>query len=190
MPFHPCVSGCGRYLATGDGHDRCLTCLGVKHAEVAFVDESCSHCGKMTVSELRARLRYLQGGGVPLPLLRSGTRSGGRQTSTTSGSSTGGLRVTVVANPAGNQPSGDHRSSCTSDPVEQPTERAGPSTRSVPAVSSGPPPDQMLISALEGELSDEDSAALPPSGTVAKPESDPEMAAMLSRAAERVGWKI
>ena len=127
------------------------------------------------------------GGGVPLPLPRSGARSGGRQTRTTSGSSTGGLRVTVVANPAGNQPSGDHRSSCTSDPVEQPTERAGPSTRSVPAVSSGPPPDRMSISASEGELSDEDSAALPPSGTVAKPESDPEMAAMLSRAAEMVG---
>ncbi len=28
----------------GDGHDRCLTCLGSKHAEVAFVDESSSHC--------------------------------------------------------------------------------------------------------------------------------------------------
>ena len=54
-------------------------------------------------------------------------------------------------------------------------------------VSSGPPPDRMSISASEGELSDEDSAALPPSGTVAKPESDPEMAAMLSRAAEMVG---
>lgn len=44
MPFHPCVSGCGHYLAPGDGHNRCLTCLGVKHAEAAFVDESCSHC--------------------------------------------------------------------------------------------------------------------------------------------------
>uniref|UniRef100_A0A673LCG9 Receptor-type tyrosine-protein phosphatase U n=1 Tax=Sinocyclocheilus rhinocerous TaxID=307959 RepID=A0A673LCG9_9TELE len=35
--------------------------------------------------------------------------------------------------------------------------------QSVPAISSGPPPDQMSISASEGELSDEDSAALPPS---------------------------
>ena len=59
MPFHPCVSGCGRYLATGDGHDCCLTCLG-KHAEVAFVDESSSLCGKMTISELRTRLCFLQ----------------------------------------------------------------------------------------------------------------------------------
>ncbi len=44
MPFRPCVSGCGRYLAPGDGHDRCLSCLGIEHAEAAFVDESCPHC--------------------------------------------------------------------------------------------------------------------------------------------------
>ncbi len=42
---HPCVSGCDRSLALGDGHDRCLMCLDSKHAEVAFVDESSSHCG-------------------------------------------------------------------------------------------------------------------------------------------------
>uniref|UniRef100_A0A673LCH4 protein-tyrosine-phosphatase n=1 Tax=Sinocyclocheilus rhinocerous TaxID=307959 RepID=A0A673LCH4_9TELE len=47
--------------------------------------------------------------------------------------------------------------------MERPTESAGPSLKSVPAISSGPPPDQMSISASEGELSDEDSAALPPS---------------------------
>ncbi len=49
---HPCVSGCGRYLVPGDGHDRCLTCLGSKHAEVAFVDEASSHGGKMIILEL------------------------------------------------------------------------------------------------------------------------------------------
>ncbi len=37
----------------GDGHDRCLTCLGSKHAEVAFVDEASSHGGKMIILELR-----------------------------------------------------------------------------------------------------------------------------------------
>ncbi len=50
---HPCVSGCGRYLVPGDGHDHCLTCLGSKHAEVAFVDEASSHGGKMIILELR-----------------------------------------------------------------------------------------------------------------------------------------
>ncbi len=71
MPFRPCVSGCGRYLAPGDGYDRCLSCLGIEHAEAAFVDESCPHCGGMTVAGLRTRLRFLQRGGVPVPLPRS-----------------------------------------------------------------------------------------------------------------------
>ncbi len=77
MPFRPCVSGCGRYLAPGDGHDRCLSCLGIEHAEAAFVDESCPHCGGMTVAGLRTRLRFLQRGGVPVPLPRSRVPPGG-----------------------------------------------------------------------------------------------------------------
>ncbi len=48
MSYHPCVSGCGRSLAPQDGHDHCLTCLGIQHAEEAFVDGSCSSCGDMT----------------------------------------------------------------------------------------------------------------------------------------------
>ncbi len=47
MSYHPCVSGCGRFLAPQDGHDRCLMCLGIQHAEEAFVDGSCSFCGDM-----------------------------------------------------------------------------------------------------------------------------------------------
>ncbi len=53
-----------------------------------------------------------QRGGALLPLPRSGSRHGCSQARTTSGSGTGGLRVTVVANPPGNQPLRDHRSSC------------------------------------------------------------------------------
>ncbi len=46
----------------------------------------------------------------------------------------------------------------------------------------------MLVAASEGErMRDEDSPALPPSGVAALPESDPEMTAMLSRAAASVG---
>ncbi len=76
-----------------------------------------------------------QRGGALLPLPRSGSRSGCRQTRTSSGGGTDGLRITVVANPPGNQPSRDHCSSCTPKPVELPVERAEPSTRGVPAVS-------------------------------------------------------
>ncbi len=99
MSFRPCVSGCGRYLAPGDGHDRCLSCLGIEHAEAAFVDESCPHCGGMTVAGLRTRLRFLQRGGVPVLLPRSRVPPGGRQGGATSGSSRAGLTVTVRNSP-------------------------------------------------------------------------------------------
>ncbi len=70
--------------------------------------------------------------------------------------------------------------------------RTGASTEwGTPPVSFGAPPDELMsIAASEGEPSlsgDDDSAALPPSGVVALSEPDPEMTAMLSRAAENVG---
>ncbi len=87
-----------------DGHDRCLTCLGIQHAEKALVDGSCSSSkekkrkGDMTISELRNRLRYVKHGGVPLPLPQfsvcPGTRGGAA-----SGGVRGYLRVTVRASP-------------------------------------------------------------------------------------------
>ncbi len=186
MSYHPCVSGCGRFLSPQDGHDRCLTCLGIQHAEGAFVDGSCSSCGDMTISELRDRLRYVKLGGVPLPLPRSGVRPGTRGAAA-SGGVRGDLRITVRASPRGVP----HPSSAP-QPVGLPLERAGTSAeRGTPPVSFGAPPDdQMSIAASEGELSlsgDDDSAALPPSGVVALSEPDPEMTAMLSRAAENVG---
>ncbi len=108
MASRLCDSGCGRFLASSDGHDRCPLCLGYQHAEAALVDESCSHCGN---------------------------------------------RISFEA------PADDGRS----------------------------------IAASEVELGfgDDDLAALPPSGRVALPESDPELTAMLSRAAESVGlhWR-
>ncbi len=75
-----------------------------------------------------------------------------------------------------------------------PDELSGPSDRAGPSISFGAPADdRMSIAASEGELGsrDDDSAVLPPSGRVALPESDPELTAMLSRAAESVGlhWR-
>ncbi len=194
MPFRPCVSGCGRYLAPGDGHDRCLSCLGIEHAEAAFVDESCPHCGGMTVAGLRTRLRFLQRGGVPVPLPRSRVPPGGYQGEATSGSSRAGLTVTVR-----NSPPKTARAppvTGTSLPMELPRERAGPSHGGgVQLVSFGAPPDdRMSIATSEGE-SDQSgnygSVPLPPSGRSAVPDSDPEMVAMLARAAESAGleWR-
>ncbi len=89
------------------------------------MDESCSQCGKMTVAELRTRLRFLQGVPVPLPRSRAppgGSRGGGA----TSGSSRTGLAVTVRNSPPRNQPSRAPLSTSTSQPVELPRELAGP----------------------------------------------------------------
>ncbi len=187
MSYHPCVSGCGRSLAPQDGHDHCLTCLGIQHAEEAFVDGSCSSCGDMTISELRNRLRCVKHGGVPLPLPRSGVRPGTKRGGTASGGVRGDLRITVRASPSG----GSHPSGAP-QPAGVPLVRTGASAEwGTPPVSFGASPDdQMSVAASEGEPSlsgDDDSAALPPSGVVALSEPDPEMTAMLSRAAENVG---
>ncbi len=104
---------------------------------------------------------------------------------------TGDLRITVSAFPSGNQPPRNPHSSCTPQPAELLEERGGPSQRCAPSVSFGAPlDDRMSIAASEGEsdfAGDDASAQLPPSGTVAVPDTYPEMMAMLSRAANRVG---
>ncbi len=89
-------------------------------------------------------------------------------------------------------PSGVPHPSGTPQPAGVPLVRTGASTVwGTPPVSFGASPDdQMSVAASEGEPSlsgDDDSAALPPSGVVALFEPDPEMTAMLSRAAENVG---
>ncbi len=82
-----------------NGHDRCLTCLGGSTlrwrswmSHLLTVD---AHLG------VAARLRYLDKGAELLPPSRSSSRPGCRQARSTSGGSTAGLRITVVANPQG-----------------------------------------------------------------------------------------
>ncbi len=69
MASRSCVSGCGLFLTSSDGHDRCPSCLGFRHAEAALVDESCSHCGNMTIAMLRSR--YLLASTIGVRLLPS-----------------------------------------------------------------------------------------------------------------------
>ncbi|KAA0718626.1 hypothetical protein E1301_Tti018840 [Triplophysa tibetana] len=42
--MYRCSLGCSTLIEEGDGHDRCVRCLGVQHTEAAFVDTSCPHC--------------------------------------------------------------------------------------------------------------------------------------------------
>ncbi len=185
MASRSCVSGCGRFLTSSDGHDRCPSCLGFRHAEAALVDESCSHCGNMTMAMLRSRYLLARRGGIPLALPRSSS-SGWR---TTSAQGQGDLRITVRASPSSTSPRASHSSS-TSHRLGFPDEYAGSSDRAGPSISFGAPADDgVSIPASGDELGsgEDDSAALPPSGRVALPESDPELTAMLSRAAESIG---
>ncbi len=78
MASRSCVSGCGRFLASSDGHDRCVSCLGFQHAETALVDDSCSLCGNMTIAMLRSRYLLVKRGGIPLAMPRSSS-SGSRK---------------------------------------------------------------------------------------------------------------
>ncbi len=67
-------------------------------------------------------------------------------------------------------------------------ELADPLTGRAQHLVLAPADGRMLIAASEGELGsgDDDSFVLPPSGRVTLPESDPELTAKLSRAAESV----
>ncbi|XDV37095.1 hypothetical protein PO909_006758 [Leuciscus waleckii] len=119
----------------------------------------------MTIAVLRSRLALVPEGGVPITTPHPRVPCG-----------MGDQRIIVMASPPLTPLS--HRS------------RWSPSIMDRPAVSFGAPPeDRMAIAASEGELAsaDDDSAALSPSGSVTLPEPDPEMSAMLKRAAEAVG---
>ncbi|XP_016422019.1 uncharacterized protein LOC107750954 [Sinocyclocheilus rhinocerous] len=171
-------------------HDRCISCLGLQHAEAALMDESCSQCGNMTIATLRSRYLLIKRGGIPLAMPRSSS-SGSRRATSVHGQ--GDLRVTVRASPSSTSPRASHSSSM-SHHLVLPDERAGSSDRAGSSIlCAAQAEDRMSVAASEGELGsgDEDSAALPPSGRVALPESDPELTAMLSRAAESVGlhWR-
>ncbi len=97
------------------------------------------------------------------------------------------------ASPSSASPRASHSSSA-SHHLVFPDRLAVSSDRAGPSMSFGAPADdRMSIAASEGELGsgDDDSPALPPSGRVVLPESDPGLTAMLSRAAESVGlhWR-
>ncbi len=165
MASRLCVPGCGCFLASSDGHDRCPSCLGYQHAEAALVDESCSHCGNMTIAMLRSR--YL----LALPHFSSS-----RFRRATLAHGQGDLRITVRASLSSKSPRASHSSSA-SHHLAFPDKLAGSSDRAGPSISFGAPADDRTLIAASGDelgSGDDDSAALPPLGRVALPESDPE----------------
>ncbi len=138
--IYSCVSGCGRFLASSDGHDRCPSCLGFQHAEAALVNESCFHCGNMTMAMLLSRCLLARRWGIPLALPRSSS-SGLRRTTSAQGQ--GDLRIIVRASPSSTSPQASHSSS-TSHRLVFPDERAGSSNRAGPSISFGAPADDRM----------------------------------------------
>ncbi len=187
MAFHPCPSGCDRSLSADDGHDRCLQCLGFQHAEDAFVDDSCACCGRMSMILLRSRLSFMKGLAPS-----AATRAGLSASRGSPAGALGDLRVTVRASPPGTPPHTSY-SSHSEHPVRFPGDFAGLS-HGAPSISFGAPSvDRMSIAASgDGLTSSEDEGAvgLPPSGAVATAAPDPELTAMLARAAVSIGLEV
>ncbi len=104
----------------------------------------------------------------------------------------GDLRITVRASRSRSFPWASH-SSRTSHHLVLPDFAGSLDWAGLSISSEAPADDRMSIPASEDELGSEgdDSAALPPSGRVALPESDPELTAMLSWASESIGlhWR-
>ncbi len=97
MPFRLCPLGCGHFLSVDEGHDCCLQCLGLQHAEDAFMDDSCACCGHMSITSLWSGFFFLKGL-APSAATRPGLSG------SSSGPLTGALgdlRVTVRASPPG-----------------------------------------------------------------------------------------
>ncbi len=188
MPFRPCPSGCGRFLSADDGHDHCLQCLGRRHAEAAFVDDSCVCCGRMSMISLRSRLSFMKGL-APSAATRADLSGSSRGSPA---DALGDLRVTVRASPPGTPPRTSY-SSRSEHPVRFPGDFAGLS-HGAPSISFGAPSvDRMSIAASgDGFTSSEDEGAvgLPPSGVVATAAPDPELTAMLARAAVSIGLEV
>ncbi len=186
MPFRPCPSGCG--LSADEGHDRCLQCLGLQNAEDAFVDDSCVCCGRMSMISLQSRLSFMKGL-APSAATHAGLSGSNRGSPA---DALGDLRVTVRASPPGTSPQTSY-SSRSKRPVRFPGDFAGPS-HGAPSISFGAPSvDRMSIAASgDGFSSSEDEGAvgLPPSGVVATATPDPELTAMLVRAAVSIGLEV
>ncbi len=188
MPFCPCPSGCGRFLSADDGHDHCLQCLGRRHAEAVFVDDSCVCCGRMSMISLRSRLSFMKGL-APSAATRADLSGSSRGSPA---DALGDLRITVRASPPGTPPRTSY-SSRSEHPVRFPGDFAGLS-HGAPSISFGAPSvDRMSIAASgDGFTSSEDEGAvgLPPSGVVATAAPDPELTAMLARAAVSIGLEV
>ncbi len=142
----------------------------------------------MSMISLRSRLSFMKGL-APSAATRADLSGSSRGSPA---DALGDLRVTVRASPPGTPPRTSY-SSRSEHPVRFPGDFAGLS-HGAPSISFGAPSvDRMSIAASgDGFTSSEDEGAvgLPPSGVVATAAPDPELTAMLARAAVSIGLEV
>ncbi len=142
----------------------------------------------MSMISLRSRLSFMKGL-APSAATRADLSGSSRGSPA---DALGDLRVTVRASPPGTPPRTSY-SSRSEHPVLFPGDFAGLS-HGAPSISFGAPSvDRMSITASgDGFTSSEDEGAvgLPPSGVVATASPDPELMAMLARAAVGIGLEV
>ncbi|KAL0149369.1 hypothetical protein M9458_055407, partial [Cirrhinus mrigala] len=186
MSLRPCASLCGSFLASLDGHDRCLTCLGREHTEAAFTDGSCVHCERMTMAASKSRLSFAR----RLPSSSSRGKSLSRQGfSAAAVRHLGDLQVTVENVPSASK--APRTSVSPRGPVELPKQYTSPLAG--PSVSFGAPQEvEMSASASEGESEGEADvlAEQRPSAVAVPSEADAELSAMLFQAAREIGLEV
>ncbi len=173
MPFRPCPSSCGRFLSADDGHDRCLQCLGFQHAEDVFVDDSCTCCGHMSMTSLRSRLSFLKGL-APSTATRTGLSGSSRGPPA---DALGDLRVTVRASSP----------VCPHGPLTPHAVNVPSGSRVISLVRDGPwntgrPAFHSMHHPMIGCRSQHRGMGLHP--------PDPELTAMLTRAAMSIGLEV
>ncbi|XP_057206003.1 uncharacterized protein LOC130564123 isoform X1 [Triplophysa rosa] len=179
-----CSRGCGVLIEEGDRHDVCLKCLGVQHAEAAFVDSSCPHCRQMVMEMLRSRVAvFSREPATTSHASRAVTRMA-KAIPSTKASGEGDMGVSASVNPSAKC------SRTTRTPSRSPhhflADGTTPSASSFTYSDTMRDEDEMSIAASESELlasDSDDSLQLPPKGGRAQEEADFEMSAMLSRAA-------
>ncbi|KAL0161559.1 hypothetical protein M9458_045284, partial [Cirrhinus mrigala] len=183
MPFRPCPTGCGFYLYPNDRHDRCVQCLGRKHAEAAFAEGGCQNCDDMPLGTLRSRAAFFS------------KKPRRHSTASRSGPSTSGYEAAAMCVEEERQDLNDALPGTSSQtvhpvcpPMESPDDFESSSQYGLDLLFGAPAEEKAGSVASEGEPSEADvTAELTAPAGESQSVADAEMAAALKRAAKEIG---
>ncbi|KAA0711381.1 hypothetical protein E1301_Tti006328 [Triplophysa tibetana] len=154
-----CSLGCGTLIEEGDGHDRCIRCLGVQHTEAAFVDTSARTAGRLSFRKLRSRVTvFLREPATISFATRAVTLVATAPKSTTSGLRPRGLPVLAALSDMGNSANVNPPAKCSrADRTPIRSSERSPTGGGIPSGSSATHSetmcdiDEMSLAASEGD---------------------------------------